>query len=30
MGLYGQAFACFRPEVLRLMTTGGVPFDRVP
>jgi hypothetical protein len=30
MGTYGQAFAFFRPDVLRLITTGGGPFDRVP
>jgi hypothetical protein len=30
MGTYGQAFAFFRPDVLSLMTTAGVPFDRVP
>jgi hypothetical protein len=30
MGTYGQAFAFFCPEVLCLMTTGGVTFDRVP
>jgi hypothetical protein len=29
MGTYGQALAFFRPDVLRMMTTGGMPFDRV-